>query len=284
MRKVNGWSLIGLVCLVTAASAQVREQPRPAVRPGAAPAPAATGAAQQGSADQQIAACLWGGNRNEIELAKLAQQKAKSGDVKDFAAHMIKDHTKQLDTLAKEAGNLVSAETARGGTTEETRREVRKVPADEQPRRDEPRREERRDERRGEAGQEGRREEGREERTTTTTTQGQHGFNWVAIHREMADQCLQSTKKEMSGKEGSEFDQCYMGLQVAAHMKMLDELKVFKNHATGRLQQDIEDAISTTEHHLKEAKGIYDDLAGANTSKSEKKSDRSNDKRDRDDK
>jgi predicted outer membrane protein len=178
--------------------------------------------------------------------------------VKDFAARMIKDHSKQVDTLAKEAGNLVSAGTARN--TDE-RREVRKVPLDE-PRREE-RKEAREDRREG-------REEVREERTTTVAGQ-RPAFNWVTIHRELADECLQSAKKELSGKEGSEFDQCYMGMQIGAHMKMLDELKVFKNHATGRLQQDIEDGISTTEEHLKEAKSIYDKLAGTNTSKSERK-------------
>jgi len=221
---------------------------------------------------------LWNCNHNEIELAKFAEQKAKSDDVKDFAAKMIKDHSQSADKLARVAGNLVNAGTARGGATE-TRREVRKVPAEEgkQKDADTPRedrregREEAREDRREarpEARREGREEaredrregrtEAREDRATVATAG--RSFNWVSVHREIADQCLQSAKKELGSKEGNEFDKCYMGMQVAAHMKMLDELKVFKNHATGELQQDIESAIDTTEHHLKDAKKIMDNI------------------------
>ena len=91
MRSAYGWSLAALICMVGIASAQVRVEPRPGARPAAAPpaaAPAAT--AQQGTPDQQIAACLWAANRNEVEISKLAEQKAKSDSVKEFAAQMTK--------------------------------------------------------------------------------------------------------------------------------------------------------------------------------------------------
>jgi len=278
MRSAFQWSLVAVICMVGVASAQLRPGARTA--PAAAPAAAApAGAAQaQGTADQQIAACLWNCNHNEVELAKFAEQKAKSDDVKDFAAKMIKDHSQAADRLARVAGNLVNAGTARGGATE-TGREVRKVPAEEgkernaeNPREDrrEGREEAREDRRqaRPEDRREGReeaREDRREGRTEaredrTAVAAGGRGFNWVSVHREIAEQCLQSAKKELGSKEGNEFDKCYMGMQVAAHMKALDELKVFKNHATGQLQQDIESAIETTEHHLKDAKKIMDNI------------------------
>jgi len=183
---------------------------------------------------------------------------------------MIKDHSKQVEKLERLAGNLVSGGTARAGGGVEIRREVRKVPAEEGRKEAREDRKEGRDEAR-ETGDRDERREGREEgrddrrdnrndRTATTTIARGQGFNWVAIHREIAEECLKSSKKELGQKEGHEFDQCYMGMQIAAHMHMLDELKVFKNHTSGELQQDIEESIDTTESHLKHAKKIMDGL------------------------
>ena len=272
MRKVYEWSLVGVICVCAVASAQVRPNPRPAAPPGAAPAaaPAANAQGAHGSADQQMAACLLFCARNEVELAKLAQDKAKTDDVKDFAAKMIKDHSQQSDKLSRLAGNLANSDTARGGSGVEIRREVRKVPAEEGRKEAREDRKEGRDDARATGDREERRE-GREEarddrrdtrqdRTATTTISRGQGFNWVAVHHEIANECLKSSKQELDKKEGHEFDQCYIGMQIAAHMHMLDTLKVFKNHATGELQQDIEDSIDTTESHLKSAKKIMEDL------------------------
>jgi predicted outer membrane protein len=265
MRKVYGWSLAVVICMVAVASAQVR--PRPAAVPPATGPAAAPAAHAVGTADQQIAACLYFGAHNEVELAKFAENKAKSDDVKDFAAEMIKDHSRQADKLARLAGNLVNAGTARAGGGVEIKREVRKVPAEEG------REEAREDRKEGrekarETGDREQRREGREEaredrrdeRTVTTTITRGQGFSWVAIHHEMGEQCLESAKKELGNKEGHEFDQCYIGMQIGAHMHMLDALKVFKNHTTGELQQDIEESIDTTQAHLKEAKKIMEEL------------------------
>jgi len=263
MRSAFQWSLVAVICMVGVASAQLRPGARPA--PAAAPAAApATTAHAQGTADQQIAACLWNCNHNEVELAKFAEQKAKSDDVKDFAARMIKDHSQAADKLARVAGNLVNAGTARGAG--DTGREVRKVPAEDRREGREEAREDRRearpeDRREGrEEAREDRREGRAEAREDRAVANGRQPFSWVAVHREIADQCLQTAKKELGSKEGNEFDKCYMGMQIAAHMTVLDELKVFKNHATGQLQQDIEASIETTEHHLKDAKKIMDQI------------------------
>lgn len=290
MRSVYGWSMLAVMCLASVALAQVRDEPRPASRPGAqrpgaAPvaAPGAIGNQAQGTPDQQIAATLWAANRNEVELAKLAQQKAQSDSVKEFAATAIKDHTQAADKFARAAGNLVSANTARGGVGTTPPRDVRKPVIQDDEARDETReeaprgkkqadredREDARDNPRREAREDAR-EEGREVRRTgreearegRTTTQrgGAQGFNWVSVHLEVADQCLQSAKKELNDKQGAEFDKCYMGLQVAAHMGMVDQLEVLKNHASSQLQPDIEQALETTKEHLEEAKKIMENI------------------------
>jgi len=249
--------------MFTVALGQARVEPRPGgARPAAAPAGAAapTAANAQGSSDQQIAAVIHACARNEVEVSKLAQKQAKSDDVKEFAAMMVKDHSPQVDKMGRLAGNLVATQSGE-------RIESRKVPAEGERREDARKDEGRKDETRRE-GREERREEGREERTTATGAQ--RPFNWVTIHHEIADQCLKSLKDEFSKKEGSEFDKCYMSQQVGAHMKTIDELKVFKNHASGQLQQEIEQGIETAEGHLKEAKQILEKLDGSKGSKSDR--------------
>jgi len=272
MRNVSGWFMVAVVCMVGIASAQV--VPRPGTRPAAAPA--APAAASQGTSDQQIAALLHGGNKNEAELAKFAEQRAKSESVKDFAAMMIKDHSQAADTYARWAGNLAGG-AARTEAREE-RREVRREPAEE-PRRDEAKRDEaKRDERRDEAKRdepprpgakaEPRREERREAReerrdegegARPAARGGQQPLNWVTIHKQFGEQCLKSAKEELGRYEGDDFDKAYMGQQIVAHMKTKDELTVLKNYASSQLQQEIESSLETVEGHLKEARKIMDE-------------------------
>jgi len=286
------------------AAAQARVEPRPGVRPGTAPAAAPAGApgtgaaqatrtqagqqaGQQHSADQEIAAKIYGGARNEVELARFAQERAQDDEVKDFAAMMIKEHQPQVQKMGKMAGGLVNASAASAEGRTETRTETRRVDPDandsgsegarrDDDRRDDARREgrddgaranDRREERGaargGEArGDEARGSEGATTRTTTTTTAGAAGhgaIDWNMVHAQVADQCLKSTREELGRFKGADFDKAYMGQQIVAHMQMIDELKVLRSHATSQLQQEIDDGIEHAEHHLQEARKIMND-------------------------
>lgn len=55
--------------------------------------------------DQIFAACLLTGNQGEVELGKLAVERATNSDVKEFAEQMVKDHNKQVETLQKLVGS-----------------------------------------------------------------------------------------------------------------------------------------------------------------------------------
>jgi putative membrane protein len=44
--------------------------------------------------DEQIAKIIMTADKGEVDMAKMAKEKAQSKDVKKFAAHMIKDHSK----------------------------------------------------------------------------------------------------------------------------------------------------------------------------------------------
>jgi putative membrane protein len=54
---------------------------------------------------QAFATAAIGANSFELQSAKLAQQRSLSKDTKDFATHMIRDHTHAGDMLAKAASN-----------------------------------------------------------------------------------------------------------------------------------------------------------------------------------
>jgi len=176
------------------------------------------------SADQQIAALLFLCNRNEVEISTFAQDRLTNEDVREFAATMVKDHTPGMEKWQQIAGPLASAQvpgTPSAGVRGEEIGEDIKVEA------------------RPAAGQ---------------------GFDWNTVHKQLADQCLASTKAEFAKKQGAELDQCYMGLQVMSHMKALDELKVLRNFASAELRKDIDETTKTVTRHLDDAKKIAESL------------------------
>lgn len=147
---------------------------------------------QAGSADQEIAALLHGACRNEIEIAKLGQEKAQSQDVKQFAEKMVRDHSPGSEELQKLAGSLASSSQHHQG---------------------------------GE----------------TPARQGQGGrLDWLSIHQQIADQCLNTVKQELSKKSSHDFDECFMGQQIGAHIAVIDKLKVLRNYASSDLQQKLD--------------------------------------------
>jgi len=155
----------------------------------------------QGSrSDQEIAACVYGEASNEIEIAKLAQQKAQSDEVRQFAEQMVKEHSPGAQEMQQLAGNLASHNT--------------------------PQRE------------------------------SDGGLDWVAVKNQIGKQCLASVKQELSQKPSAEFDHCFMGQQIVAHMKVIDELKVLRNFASQDLQQKLDKELQTAQQHLEHAKQI----------------------------
>jgi predicted outer membrane protein len=247
--------------------------------------------------DQQIAAFLYGCTRNEIEISRVAQENATKAEVRSFAAMMVKDHSDDLQKLQKAAGNQLSVhETDSSGARKsaEANSENGKTSGTEkvgaQSNGNSPRDERIRDGERSstsaprggqkpaspenEAPGTGRIEGAVGERGTSvrgTNGVGEASINrentraasdWNTIHRQIADQCLASTKADLQKKTGSAFDKCYMDQQVLAHMKTLDELKVLRNHATGELRSDLDHSVQMTTQHLEEAKKIAATLEG----------------------
>jgi predicted outer membrane protein len=218
-----------------------------ATRPGAG--------AQTTKADQEIAAVKLAKNRNEIELAKLAQQKATSPEVKQFAEKMVEEHTAAAEKLEKWAGALASA---RGGADDRPAApgrpgaaarpgegadvDVRVAP--------------------GAPGAPGARP-GADVTIRGGAPGGAAGsLNWVSVHQEIADQCLASAKKEFSQKEGEEFDKCFIGMAIGGHQHAVDADHVFMKHASPQFRTEIEEGLQMATNHLNQAKDIMQKLEG----------------------
>jgi predicted outer membrane protein len=188
---------------------------------------------QASHSDQEIAALVHGACRNEIEIAKLGQEKAQSQEVKQFAEKMVRDHSPGCEEMQKLAGSLVSSQHHQGGEAAG---------------------------RQGQGQAQGQAQGGR--------------LDWLSIHQQIADQCLNSIKQELSKKSSHDFDECFMGQQIAGHMAVVDKLKVLRNHASSDLRQKLEKELQTAEGHLQMAQQIEHKLKGES---SERLSRRQND-------
>lgn len=193
-------------------------------------------------------------NRNEIELAKIAQQKSQNEQVRQFAAKMIKDHQKAEEMLSKHAGHWGEKSTSTdrnrsaddksppktGSETNASTNNVRREPSSSGASSD----------------------QNATQRPSDQSTAGREGgaLNWVSIHQQLADQCLSSAKRELNSKEGAEFDKCYMGMQIVAHQKMIDMDTVFLKIAAADGRDTLSECMKTATEHLREAKDIMENI------------------------
>ncbi|HUE71029.1 MAG TPA: DUF4142 domain-containing protein [Pirellulaceae bacterium] len=293
MRNVFGWSVVLSGCLVGVAMSQnvSEERPDAPVRPGGAAAqpqrgerPLPGGEGQRGamaSSDQQIAACIYIGCNNHIQIAEFAQSKLTHPEAKQFAEKMVSDHSPGCEKMREAAGNLISSHaheagdraasgrtpapgaTRPGGRTEKG---DRAEPAADAPA--EARREDRQD----------RREAVRDAASKGVEIDVQPGgqpgvavraggaargqLDWISIHQQIADKCLSTLKKEFGEIRGPDFDKAYMAHEVMVHLKTIDELTVLKNHASPTLRSEIDKSLQMAQSHLREAKQIKEQLKG----------------------
>jgi len=243
-------SAIALMASATVAQNQNQNQNPNAAQPAAtAPQNAEQAkATNASSADAQIAAALVLGNRNEVILSQLAQQQAQDPEVKQFAERMIQDHQKMIQTLQAFAGSALSANAQSQATQPAGAARTTEQPSADR------------------AGQPNAQPQAaalpatrQGERTAVeqaTTVHAPGGLDFVSIHQEMADQCLQSSRRELEQKQGVEFDKCYVGMAIGAHMHAADAIRVFQRHAGSELQKALADGLKTTEEHLAHAKQL----------------------------
>jgi predicted outer membrane protein len=225
-RNIVG-AVVALALIASQAAAQQPAQPRqpgsqPATRPGVVAGAQPGGASAAAPVDQAIAACLLLGNHEEIALGRFAQEHAKSDEVKQFAKMMEQDHRKAVEKLHQIAPQLAAV-----GENLEAGREVQPTNAQASPL----------------VGQ-------------AAGAEGALFSQMVALNERVAQECLTLTTKELANKEGAEFDRCYIGQQIGAHLGMLAKLKGSEQFASPQLQAFIQEATKTVQKHFDHAKEI----------------------------
>lgn len=237
-----GWSAgLSACCLSMAMGTALAEQKGPAAPP--AGAPGTTAAAQPGvNMDAEFAACLVLANQNEIAAAKLAEDRTESGHVKKFAKMLQTDHEKFIGELERFGGqqyrNRVKEQV---DSRSEDQRSETEAQANQQ---------------KEAYGKTGTQRTNRAPGAGAAASQGTH----MQIRQELADECLASTRRELGDKKGSEFDACFVGMQIAAHLHMVDELKVLERHASRELQPVLKQGRTKAEEHLQKAKELMKQL------------------------
>jgi len=242
------------------------------------PAPPTQGGARE-NLDVYLAEPVALENDNEIALAKVAETRAENKDVVKFAEMMVKDHEKVAKDLEKFAGNIGARRERRSGKESDSDR-------------DRSGKESERD--KGAARNNGARTDGaaasdgantrrpaagaqaqpgavaQPGRAPANAQHGHVGSVLLQIDEQLAEECLESAQRELHDKKGAEFDHCYMGMQIGAHMKMVDMLKVYEKHATPELAQVFRKGREAAQGHLDQAKKIMKNLDGVRTAGREK--------------
>lgn len=156
---------------------------------------------------------------NQIELSRMAQQRAVDPEVKRLATMMVDDHLaleRQLLPFASFAGRPNASEN------------VPPVNGNGRPAQD----------------------------PAAARTNASGELDHAALFDELGQQCLMTARNELATKQGAEFDRCYTLMMVGSHSMSNDMLIVFQRHATPELAAVLADAQAKIGVHLSKAKEL----------------------------
>jgi predicted outer membrane protein len=248
---------------------------QPAAQPGArqtanyrGPNEAERGDAQQ--IDRHIAACLTLGNEEEVALGKFATEHAQNSQVKQFAQQIVEAHNQAISQLKKFVPQGVSLQLSqRDEGAAERFNERTGQPGIE---------------RQGQTGAErapagygaGQAQPGAGQPQPDQIQPGGPlaqamagaGHQLLNIEREAKQQCLAMTQDELQRQKGDEFDKCYLGQQLGAHIQMLAVLQTAERHVSPELQRVVEQQRQTAEQHLQHVRQLQQELTKAETASS----------------
>ncbi|MGD9632442.1 MAG: DUF4142 domain-containing protein [Pirellulales bacterium] len=175
--------------------------------------------------DNYIANCLIIKNEAEIKANEFAEQRADNPKVKQFARQMVDDHRQLVERL-KQLVSVGQAGAPQASTTT------------------------------GAAGNAGQTLTGQQ----STISGNQLYAKLLELDHQITDQCTQMMQQKLGEKQGAEFDKCFVGAQVGAHMQMLAALEVISQQTTGQLQQLTHEAKAKVQHHLDQAEQLAKEL------------------------
>ncbi|WP_437228560.1 DUF4142 domain-containing protein [Planctomicrobium sp. SH661] len=187
----------------------------------------------------QLADCILLHNQEEINLAKFAMEHSQNQKVKDFAQKLITDHQAFGDKLQQFAHhhNQRTTDAAAAPLTSQNERPAA-APVVTQTRDGE-----RTEVRVGFAGN---------QKSTDET--------WYQIEKQSVQNCEQMTRDMLSKEKGAEFDKCFIGSQIGAHMGMIAHLKAAQQHVSGDFQQVLQDGLQHSQQHLDQAEALKGEL------------------------
>lgn len=220
-----------------------------------APAKPKVSAAEQreeAHSERALATCIAIGNQEEIALTQFAVEHIQNPEVKKFAQMLIDDHTKfggKLTPHASEVANMPfdDAHAGAGHSNKESKTADATAASKEELRA---------------AKREARRKDDSNRQTVTSAHSGLFAQERMAVlERQVANECLTLAKRELTAaKESGDFDQAFLGCQVAAHLNMIAKLTVFERESKGELAQIFSEGRASTEKHLEEAKHLMSSL------------------------
>jgi predicted outer membrane protein len=85
------------------------------------------------------------------------------------------------------------------------------------------------------------------------------------IDRQINEKCGQMTRAKLEESPANEFDKCFVGTQIGAHMHMLAALEVISQQASGDLKQVAEEGRATVKKHLDHAEKLMKELESSDT-------------------
>lgn len=106
---------------------------------------------------------------------------------------------------------------------------------------------------------------GRRQGTDTVDPLGTgDNVDYLGLQRELGQQYITATRRELERLRGGDFDQAFMRNQVYAHQEMIGTLEVLSKRASPQLQQVLQQGLESSQHHLEEAQEILAQLVGTN--------------------
>lgn len=198
------------------------------------------------SKDQTFAKLLEITNKEQVSIARFAQENATRDEVKAFAKTLEEEHQSCVDEL-KGIASKIQTPGATGSTSPQRADGTGQQRSDNT-------------------------SPQRADNLASTSGSQRAGYNssnvdFLELHQEMSEQCLKDSIAWLNEKEGIEIDTCFVGMQVAKHAGMKSSLTVLERHATGELQNLIRKGLEKNEQHLQAAVKLMEKLSDSDSSK-----------------
>jgi predicted outer membrane protein len=213
-------------------------------------------------------------NRDEIATAQLAEQRASNPDVKKFAMQMVDDHTRLMNRLQQfEAGQHKAMPGSRTRGFNQGASNFQPAPATTQSQAtsdtanehnatglfqpNPPR----------SFNQPAAAAAGAAGQVAGQDMHARHNaaHQFIGIMDQVAMQTERSIQRELSQKEGAQFDRCFLSWQVLDHMWLVNALTMFEQNASPDLQPILQEGLQTAQQHLTHAKALLSQLEQQHT-------------------